>query len=226
MDKTAVVRLLAVCFAIGVPWHSNLCYANASQSSKSIDSSIDPKYVFSRLNRETLPKYSQDSGFWSFAVCIPNVISRSGQPSMIDFRWLKDHGWKGIVNLQTTSDAKWPGFKELNFNYLALPINDNSAPSDKQAQEFLEFVTSPYNQPVHIYCHAGAGRTGVMIALYRYMVQGWPMFIAIIESRFFGSGINDVQENWLKSWAKAHKPGSFSKQSKKSKPIENNHHSN
>jgi protein tyrosine/serine phosphatase len=93
-------------------------------------------------------------------------------------------------------------------------------PSDKQVQEFLEFVTSPYNQPVHIYCHAGVGRTGVMIALYRYMVQGWPMLAAIIESHLRGSGINKTQANWLKSWAQKHKRGSFSKQPEKSIPIE------
>jgi len=174
------------------------------------------------------PQVPPGSGFWSFAICVPNVISRSGQPSMADFRWLKDHGWKAVVNLRTPSEANWWGvdvnwwgLKELNFNYLSLPIKDNSVPTDKQVQEFLEFVTSPYNQPVHVYCHAGLGRTGIMICLYRYMIQGWPMFVAIIESHFLGDGINRVQTDWLKSWAKTHKPGSFPK-----KPENSVHHDN
>jgi len=104
------------------------------------------------------------------------------------------------------------GFNELHFNYLFIPIVDNSVPSEQQARQFLEFVTNPVNQPVHVHCHAGIGRSGVMIALYRYMVQGWPMDRAIGESRLYNGGVNVIQKTWLRDWAKAHKPGSYSNQ--------------
>jgi hypothetical protein len=64
-----------------------------------------------------------------------------------------------------------------------------------------------------------------MIALYRYMIQGWPMLIDIIEAQLRGSGLNNVQVNWLNNWAKGHKPGSFSRQQqpKEPAPVEKNH---
>ena len=167
--------------------------------------------------RRVIPlKIPNDPGFSSFAISVPNVISRSGQPTIIGFRWLKAHGWKGIVDLrvggergQIGDDTNIQGFNELHFNYLALPITDNSVPSDQQAQKFLEFVTNPLNRPIHVHCYAGVGRTGVMIALYRYMVQGWPIDRAISESRLFRGGVDKIQKNWLERWAQEHKPGSY-----------------
>jgi len=146
-------------------------------------------------------------GFWSFAIPLPGAISRSGQPLISEFQWLKKNGWKSIVNLRSDNeyneiadDIKIPGFTELDFNYLWLPIRDGSPPTKKQAEEFLNFVTEPKNQPVHVHCRGGYGRTGTLIALYRYEICGWPMEKAIEESRLFHGGVSKSQEKWLKKW--------------------------
>jgi atypical dual specificity phosphatase len=196
--KVAVVILVAACFVIGAKAYS--------------DQSTNHEIVFSGPHQKTLPQIPDDPGFWSFTISDQNVISRSGQPSIVGFRWLKDNGWKSVVDLRLElDDTLIEGFKDLHFNYLALPIHDFFVPTDQQAQEFLDFVTDTRNQPVHIHCYAGVGRAGVMTALYRYMVQGWPMDKAISESRLFGGGPDKVQIDWLKKWAQAHKPGSYEK---------------
>jgi len=170
--------------------------------------------------RDNLPSDAPTAyGFWSFAIPVAGQISRSGQPLLSEFKWLKDNGWKGDVDLRAdgeyndpyADDSKLPGFNELGFNYLHLNILDGHAPTDDQAQQYLAFVTNPQNQPVHVHCRGGYGRAGTMIALYRYAVQGWPIDQAVAESRLFHGGIADAQLKWLTKYAASHTPGSYGK---------------
>jgi protein tyrosine phosphatase (PTP) superfamily phosphohydrolase (DUF442 family)/outer membrane protein assembly factor BamB len=167
------------------------------------------------LNSSSTPA---DYGFWSFAIPVPGILSRSGQPTLTDFQWLRQKGWKSVVDLRVDGerdevgdDTKIEGFDQLGFNYLALPMPDGSPPTNEQAEKFLNFVTDPVNQPAHVHCRGGIGRTGVMVALYRYSVQGWPWLRAVAESILFQGGISDSQKNWLERWVQSHDPGSWAK---------------
>jgi protein tyrosine/serine phosphatase len=149
-----------------------------------------------------------EGGFNTFAVVIPGVLSRSGQPTLSEFQWLKNNGWKSVVDLrksgeynQVANDQDIKGFSSLGFNYLWLQITDGTPPTDGQAKKFLTFVKNPANWPVEVHCLAGVGRAGTLIALYRYQVQGWPMDKAISESKLFNGGVNSVQTEWLNHWA-------------------------
>jgi len=165
--------------------------------------------------REGLPKDApKDYGLWSFAMPVQGILSRSGQPLLSGFQWMKANGWNGVVDLRVDGergevgdDSKIPGFNKLGFNYLPLPIIDGQPPTNEQAEKFLTFVKNPANQIVHVHCRGGIGRAGTMVALYRYAVQGWPLEKAIEESKPFQGGISEAQIRWLKKWAENHKPG-------------------
>jgi len=157
-----------------------------------------------------------DYGFWSFAVPVPGALSRSGQPTLKDFQWLKANGWKSDIDLridgdhnEVSDDAKIPGFTDLGFNYLKIQMIDGAAPTDAQAEQFLSFVSKPENQPAEVHCRGGIGRAGIMVVLYRYAIQGWPLDQAIAESRLFQGGIDAGQEKWITGWAKTHASGSY-----------------
>jgi len=167
--------------------------------------------------REGIPGNApKDYGLWSFAMPVQGVLSRSGQPLFSGFKWMKDNGWKSVVDLRIDGergeigdDRKIPGFNELGLNFLSLPLVDGIPPTDEQAKQFIAFVTNPANQPAHVHCRGGIGRAGTMVVLYRYAVQGWPMDKAIEESRAFQGGISDLQEKWLKKWMVKYKPGEY-----------------
>jgi protein tyrosine/serine phosphatase len=206
-------KLLIIFVLIGLmSFIPELNYAQASQPSTNSDISTTSGTVLKTDfvgPRKNVPADAPaDNGFSMFAIPVEGVISRSGQPTCIEYIWLKKHGWKSVVNLRDESDdTKIQGFNELGFNYFSLPIEDGGLPNNQQAEKFLAFVTNPLNQPVHVHCRMGIGRAGLMIALYRYAVKGWPMDKAISESRLFYSGVNARQKDWLEKWAQEHKPG-------------------
>jgi protein-tyrosine phosphatase len=104
---------------------------------------------------------------------------------------LKAQGFKGIVDLtlEGTNDAK--GGKAAGLNTLNVKILDNSAPTQKQMKDFLDFATNPKNSPCYVHCEAGKGRTGVASACYRMAVEGWPPEKAIAEGKKYGCTLPD-----------------------------------
>ncbi len=159
-----------------------------------------------------------DYGFWSFSVPVTGILSRSGQPTIKDFQWLKAHGWKSDIDLridgdhnEVSDDAKIPGFSSLGLNYLKIQMLDGAAPTDVQAETFLDFVTNPANEPAEVHCRGGIGRAGIMVALYRYSVQGWPIEKILEESKLYSGGIDAGQINWLKKWAASHPPMQYAR---------------
>ena len=59
-------------------------------------------------------------------------------------------------------------FQTAGFDFRCLPITDGQPPTLEQANEFLVFVEQARwrNRPVVVYCEAGLGRTGTMLATY------------------------------------------------------------
>ena len=107
---------------------------------------------------------------------------------------LKKQGFKGIVDLtlEGTNDAK--GGKAAGLNTLNVKILDNSAPTQDQMKQFLDFATNPKNSPCYVHCEAGKGRTGVASACYRMAVEGWPPEKAIAEGKKYGCTLPDHVE--------------------------------
>lgn len=145
----------------------------------------------------------------NFGVVEDGSIYRSAQPTEADLRRLLKQGFKSIVSFRRETGDTTEHTLNLGFsNSLWLNIEDETNPTDEQAERFLDFVTDPQNWPVLVHCKVGVGRTGTMSALIRYAIDGWPMEQALKESRLYRNGVELVpsQIDWLKRWAASHPP--------------------
>jgi len=151
-----------------------------------------------------------------YKVVTPGVLSRSGLLTNQNVIRLQKLGVRSVVMLVSPSELKFykkgdatlsQEFKQAGLKKFALPIPESFPPTDAQARRFLSIVSQPANRPVHVYCRAGNARTGTMVALYRYAVEGWTMEKAIRESKKFGGGPSAKQLAWLRHWAATHAPG-------------------
>jgi hypothetical protein len=93
-----------------------------------------------------------------------------------------------LVNLCDAQDADLAVARSEGLEYVWLP--EPQVPSEASVERFLALVTDPKRQPVHLHCEHGVGRTGVMTAIYRVLVEGWSVEDALTEARrwsLFGS---------------------------------------
>ena len=148
-----------------------------------------------------------------FKIVVPGVLSRSGLPSGKDLLSLKNRGWKSAVVLISSGEMAAYGkidpfstleFRQSGLKKISIIIPEGQPPTNAQALQFLAAVRNSKNQPVHVFCRKGHARTGTLVALYRYSVQGWTMKKAIREAKRYGSGISSKQRGWLQEWARAH----------------------
>ena len=148
----------------------------------------------------------------NFGVVEQGILYRSAQPRTAALAWLRSYGIRSVVNLreQQYGDDAW-ALSALGFSsYLQIPIDNYAAPTDAQASAFLAFVQDQRNWPVLVHCAEGKGRTGVLVALARYAIDGWPLDQALAEANNYTTktALSDAQRSWLTQWASAHAPGS------------------
>jgi len=68
-------------------------------------------------------------------------------------------------------------------------------PEDEDIIKFLRIVTTPALQPVLVHCQHGSDRTGMMVAVYRIVVQGWSKADALHEMTQGGYGFHPLWRN-------------------------------
>ena len=116
----------------------------------------------------------------NFGVVRPGVMYRSGQPE-------DEAAWRALENqshIRTVIDLredmpqeKW-AIVERDFcvrygiRHVKLPI-DTAGPTPEQFKQFLDIANDPSCWPILVHCQLGKSRTGVMVAAYRMLVQGW-----------------------------------------------------
>jgi protein tyrosine phosphatase (PTP) superfamily phosphohydrolase (DUF442 family) len=125
---------------------------------------------------------TQQRGVANFAVVQDGSqgICRGGQPSAEGVTTLKERGIRTIIDLR--DDARPEARKNaeaLGLNYVHIPTNAAVTDSAKVARFLDAMATAP--RPVFIHCLRGCDRTGLEIAVYRIVAQGWTREAALAE---------------------------------------------
>jgi len=118
-------------------------------------------------------KASPDDPAGNFAVVSPGVY-RGGRPDQPGVARLVELGVRTIVDLEDDDEAidaerGWALANRLTF--ISQPMNGLDTPDDGQVNRTLAQIAG--DQPVFVHCMQGKDRTGLIIALYRVLYEGW-----------------------------------------------------
>ena len=120
-------------------------------------------------------------------------LYRGAQPEDGGFDELKRMGIKTVVNLRTLHSDR-SECEKSGLDYVPISVQAWEAETS-EVLEFLELLNDPQRHPVFVHCQHGADRTGMMVALYRMVIENWSREDAIREMTEGGFGFHSIWQN-------------------------------
>ncbi len=120
---------------------------------------------------------------------VNSQLYRGAQPRAGGIRKLAQLGIKTIINLRGEDEdtrADQTEAEALGLRYLAVSLPRLQRPSDEQVERVLSAINAAGNHPVFVHCHHGEDRTGLIVAVYRIMHDGWTGEQAKAEAKRYG----------------------------------------
>jgi len=121
------------------------------------------------------PKASPDDPAGNF-YRVSLTVFRGGRPDESGVAALKRIGVKTIIDLEDDDNAVnqekiWADQNGLGFFHE--PMNGLQTPNDNEVNDILAKMNDTSLTPVYVHCMEGVDRTGLIIALYRVIYEGW-----------------------------------------------------
>ncbi|HNS18983.1 MAG TPA: tyrosine-protein phosphatase [Sedimentisphaerales bacterium] len=102
---------------------------------------------------------------------VSDDLYRGAQPTTEGIEQLDALGIKTIINLRS-SDTDRDILDKAGPTYERIPMVAWNA-EDEDVVRFLQIIADETRLPAFVHCRRGADRTGLMVAVYRIVVQGW-----------------------------------------------------
>lgn len=115
---------------------------------------------------------------------VSETLYRGGQPTAEGFAELKKMGVGTVVSLRFLQSDR-DELSGTGLRYIHMRFNPVH-PEEEDVLAFLRVVADPANQPVFIHCRQGVDRTGMMVAVYRMVIQNWSKAEALAEMKTMG----------------------------------------
>jgi protein tyrosine/serine phosphatase len=122
----------------------------------------------------------------NFEAVVPGKLYRSGQPREGQLEeWIREYKLRSILSLRGSIP---PHERQLadghGLKLYHVPFTAVNGMRPGQWDEIRSIMTDESNLPLLVHCHGGGDRTGMVTALYRVEVQGWPLEKAIREMNY------------------------------------------
>ena len=114
-------------------------------------------------------------------------VFRSEQPTRAAFEEMRAKGIRTVINLRhdLSDESLTSG---LGFGLVEIPIRAWGFSEDEIVKVLKAVQAAP--KPVLVHCQMGSDRTGVVIAMYRVVFQGWTKKDALAELEDGGFGFH------------------------------------
>lgn len=114
------------------------------------------------------------------------TLYRGAQPTAEGFASLQAMGVRTVVNLRAFhTNRKLMAGTSLEYRHIYF---QSWHACTKEVAEFLRLAGDSAAGPIFVHCKHGADRTGMMVAMYRIVIQGWSKQEAIAELAHGGFG--------------------------------------
>ena len=92
-------------------------------------------------------------------------------------RLIEETGIRTVVNLRQGEGSEWLAeerqvLQELDVDFVGLPLSATEIPSEEELRS-LAYALMEAPRPILVHCKAGADRSGLAAAIYRYVVEGF-----------------------------------------------------
>ncbi len=170
-------HFIRIFFIVCLIFHFQSRFLTAKAETEINTPSRNPKWA-ALVEKPGLPNFHK----------VNNDLYRGAQPSAEGMQELKKLGITTVLNLRSMhSDRDELGDTGLAYIHIRMMTWH---PKEESLVRFLQIVTDKTRTPVFVHCLHGADRTGVMIATYRLVVEGWTKEEAIEEMTKGGFGFH------------------------------------
>jgi len=125
------------------------------------EATTDPRWAEPLAGGEDLPNLYRVSA----------SLLRGAQPRAEGFAELKRLGVRTVINVRSGRHEAEP-CERNGLRYVEIPMRAWSF-DESDVVRFLEVAGSAEASPVFVHCRRGADRTGMLVAVYRVVVEGW-----------------------------------------------------
>lgn len=124
---------------------------------------------------------------------VTEELYRAAQPTAAAMRTYEDYGIRTVINLRSFHSDE-DEIAGTNLVLVELPTHAWKDFSDDYVIEVLQAIRKA-QKPVLLHCQHGADRTGMIIAMYRIVEQGWSREAALDEMRNGDYGFHSIWQN-------------------------------